>query len=402
MGAPPSDDLWHRVLAPHPVVQDLRRVLEQIYRPGFLVGGVVRDILLYRDRADFRTFDLDLVVVGDPDPVVQALEQAGYRVTKRSQFRTFRLEGPAGKLDVAMARTETYPEPAALPRVRPARSLKEDLARRDFTINSMALELFPTFGRVLDPFGGRQDLEEGWIRVLHLKSFRDDPTRAFRAVRYRVRFGFRYAPETRVLFPDARRYMARLSFERVKNELVRIAQEPEPGRVMEEVAEYGLLQAFRDTWQPEPEVLARLKDLRLQHDDEWPALLVPFVLGPEADLESLPLPRPDRQMLETLRQLLREPPPHDLAEAFDRYERVPPRWLEIAAVLAGRPVFATLALRLRQIRPCLRGNDLEALGLRGAEVGRMLREIRKQWVLGNLQSCEEEKRWVQAHLRSRP
>ncbi len=397
----PRHDLWQRVLTSHPLVRLLRHALSQLNRPGYLVGGIVRDILLFGEETEPGSFDLDVVVLGDPQAVVRVLQQQGLRVTRKSPFHTLRLEGPPGKLDLAMARTETYPEPAALPQVQPAQDLAQDLARRDFTINSMALELHPRFGHLHDPFGGAHDLQEGWIRVLHPGSFRDDPTRAFRAVRYRVRFGFRYSPETEREFDHARRYMHRLSFERVQNELQRIAQEPEPGRVMEEVAKLGLLQAYRAPWQPQPNLLKALHKVSLHGEQEWPVLLVPFLASAPEDLDSLPLKRQDRQMLETLLRILREPSPRSLAQAFDRYGRIPPRWLEIAGILKEDQILRDLAHRLREIHPCLRGNDLEALGLHGTEVGQALWEIRKQWVLGHIRSCEEEYRWIQHYLRNR-
>ena len=393
-------DLIHRVLASHPVVRVLRHALHQVQQPGFLVGGVVRDLWLYGQRADPRAFDMDLVVLGSPRPLVRTLEQQGFRVVKASPFGTFKLKGPKGSLDVAMARTETYPEPAALPKVQPAHSIEDDLARRDFTINSMALELWPEFGRHHDPFQGLRDLQEGWIRVLHEGSFRDDPTRAFRAVRYRLRFGFQYAPETVREFVHARAVMARLTFERIQSEILRIAQEPHPARCMQEVATLGLLEAYRPSWKAHPELLQRLSSVSLEPESEWPVLLVPFLFHHPGEVDRLPLKRSDRQMLRTLLQILQEPKPHDLAEAFDRYGHLPPRWLELASILTGWETLRRLGQRLREIRPCLRGDDLQNLGLQGRQVGQLLQEIRKQWVLGRIRSCEEEHRWVRQRLET--
>ena len=161
--------------------------------PVYLVGGVVRDLLLGRGVRD-----VDLVVEGDAAEFAAALgRRLGAERRSHARFATATLTlSSGGTVDVAAARTERYPSPGALPEVSTGASIEEDLARRDFTIHAMARELG---GRrlVVDPFGGRADLGGRRIRALHAASFRDDPTRMFRAVRYGNRLGFRLAPETR-------------------------------------------------------------------------------------------------------------------------------------------------------------------------------------------------------------
>src|SRR6185295_2270301 len=145
----------------------------------YLVGGVVRDLLLKREN-----WDLDLTVEGDGIAFARAVSEryrAGLAVFER--FATSRLVFPEGlMIDIATTRRESYAQPAALPDVEPA-SLNEDLYRRDFTINAMAIQLNAAqFGRLYDPYGGWQDLKAKTLRVLHTGSFRDDPTRIFRAI----------------------------------------------------------------------------------------------------------------------------------------------------------------------------------------------------------------------------
>src|SRR5262245_7821418 len=141
--------------------------------PAYLVGGAVRDLLLGRDRTD-----LDVAIEGD----VAALEGApGFVLEREGHFLTGKLQLGHSEIDIAQARAETYPGPGALPEVKPA-SIGEDLARRDFTINAMAV---PLAGKteLIDPHGGLADLSDGVLRVLHERSFIDDPTRALRAAR---------------------------------------------------------------------------------------------------------------------------------------------------------------------------------------------------------------------------
>ena len=160
--------------------------------PLYIVGGRVRDLLLERPATD-----LDLVVEGDALELVRALalDQGGEAVV-HPRFGTATYRNGTLRFDLATARTETYSRPGVLPDVRPG-PIEEDLARRDFTVNAMALRLSPPdAGTLLDRFGSRQDVEEGLIRVLHDGSFVDDPTRIMRAIRYEQRLGFQIEPST--------------------------------------------------------------------------------------------------------------------------------------------------------------------------------------------------------------
>src|SRR4029450_4381753 len=159
----------------------------------YLVGGTVRDILLGE-----QSFDVDIAVEGDAIALAQALADVlGGRGRPHQQSRpAVVLYGEGGRVDVVTARTEFYDAPAALPTVEHA-SIREDLFRRDFTMNAMAVSLKGAdLGRLVDPFGGRRDLEAKTVRVLHNLSFIDDPTRIFRGIRYENRYGLRMDEHT--------------------------------------------------------------------------------------------------------------------------------------------------------------------------------------------------------------
>src|SRR5829696_695584 len=153
-------------------VEQLSQIADRV--PAYLVGGVVRDLLLGREVAD-----LDVAIEGDSEALT---DLPGFSLERDALFLTGRLEQGDVKIDVAQTRAESYPAPGALPEVRPA-SIGEDLARRDFTVNAMA---FPLSGdrRLIDPHAGLEDLRAGTLRILHDGSFVDDPTRALRAARY--------------------------------------------------------------------------------------------------------------------------------------------------------------------------------------------------------------------------
>jgi len=197
--------------------------------PVYLVGGAVRDLLLGRDRAD-----LDLVVEGDAATLGQRL---GGEIRSHERFATATVHLNGGELDLATSRSESYARPGALPDVTPA-PLADDLARRDFTINAMAL---PIIGepKLIDPHCGLADLRMGTLRVLHQRSFVDDPTRALRAARYAARYGFSLEAHTEELLRRAD--LDTVSRDRTEAELRKLAREPRPRRGFERLRDWGLV-----------------------------------------------------------------------------------------------------------------------------------------------------------------
>jgi tRNA nucleotidyltransferase (CCA-adding enzyme) len=195
----------------------------------YLVGGAVRDLLLGRERTD-----LDIVVEGDAAALGRKL---GGEVRAHERFATATAMLDGLEVDLATARSETYPHPGALPEVRPA-AIGEDLARRDFTVNAMAV---PLMGgpELIDPHGGVRDLDQGLLRVLHERSFVDDPTRALRAARYAARYGFRLQEETEMLLRAAD--LETVSRDRVEAELRKLAAEPRARKGFDLLREWGLL-----------------------------------------------------------------------------------------------------------------------------------------------------------------
>ena len=215
----------------------------------YLVGGVVRDLLLKR-----RNLDLDLTVEGDGISFARLVADrydAGLALFER--FATARLVLPNGlKVDIASTRRESYADPAALPDVETA-SLDEDLFRRDFTINAMAIELnSANWAQVRDPYGGQRDLKARTLRVLHDHSFVDDPTRIFRAVRFAGRFGFRIEPHTGRLLARAAKtnLVARLSGPRLANEIFALMKEDRPEAALVSLRRYRLLRFLHPRLSP--------------------------------------------------------------------------------------------------------------------------------------------------------
>jgi len=202
-------------------------------------GGIVRDVLL-----GVECLDIDLVVEGDGIEMARALRQEfGGRVRVHPKFCTATVLFPGGhQVDVATARVEFYQYPAAMPQIETS-SLHQDLYRRDFTINAMAVSLNKEdFGNVMDFFGGREDLKRGLIRVLHNLSFVEDPIRLLRAVRFEKRYRMNLEPQTLKLAREAVRnkMLARVSAERIWEELKHILMEPRPEPVLSRLVKMKL------------------------------------------------------------------------------------------------------------------------------------------------------------------
>ncbi len=208
---------------------------------AYLVGGSVRDLLLGSSEVD-----LDIVVEGDAVAVAALVaEQFGATVRTPSEFLTTAVELPDGShLDLATARQEAYPASANLPQVAPA-TIVDDLWRRDFSVNAMAVRLDATGAtELLDPCHGQQDLAVGLLRVLHPRSFADDPTRIIRAVRFEQRLGFGMEAATEAMLRQALAagLLEQVSGPRVRDELVKLFGEPEPSRGLRRLDKLGALE----------------------------------------------------------------------------------------------------------------------------------------------------------------
>lgn len=232
------------VLAPAPLDEVLRTVPTIVRQTGqnvFLVGGPVRDALL-----GIPVSDVDLLVERDLDRFARALASAtGASLRHHERFMTASLSIPGGYVvDLTTARREHYPSPGALPVVEEGASVEEDLARRDFTINALALDL--TTHSLIDPHGGRDDLRRGLIRALHDQSFVDDPTRILRAVRFASRFELDLEPGTRQALDAAIAggALRTVTPRRVWREITKAYAEPRAGEVFELLASHGILSSW--------------------------------------------------------------------------------------------------------------------------------------------------------------
>ena len=203
----------------------------------YLVGGLVRDLLLNKTN-----LDLDLVVEGDAIALARKLMADNPdKITVHRRFGTAKLKFPNWSVDIATARQESYARHGALPIIKPS-SITSDLFRRDFTVNAMAIELNPgSYGRLIDLYGGRDDLKDKLIRILNDKSFIDDATRIWRSLRYEQRLGFKLEPDTLRLLKRDIPMLSSISGDRIRYELECVLKEQYPERVFSRAEELGVL-----------------------------------------------------------------------------------------------------------------------------------------------------------------
>ncbi|HVR95973.1 MAG TPA: CBS domain-containing protein, partial [Thermoanaerobaculia bacterium] len=412
---------------PEPLASRIERAAEVAREqdvPVSLVGGLVRDLLLGRENRD-----LDLVVEGDGPAFARELAgRLGGRARVHQAFLTAVIVDPAGfHVDVASARSEHYRAPAALPEVQMS-ALRQDLFRRDFTVNTLAIRLGPEpTPELIDYFGGRNDLKEKTLRVLHSLSFIDDPTRVLRGIRLELRLGFHLSPETLHLVKVAlgEGVFDRLSGSRLREELAMLLEDPALAvRGIERLDELGLLRVLHPGLELEEDARARLREARAVLDwyrleaipeppvEPWRLFLMTLAAGLDAEglaylADRLQLAGEDRRLLlgsrervEAARAVLHTQPlpPHRVAEAL-----APLAGEELLLLMAGEEETEQAWVRrylteLRRLALSVRGADLLAAGVApGPRIGQALEEVRRARLDGRI-GPEDEKDHALAFL----
>lgn len=373
----------------------------------YLVGGTIRDILLGEE-----SFDVDIAVEGDAIAFAYALaETLGGRATPHQRFGTAIVSyGDSERIDVVTTRTEFYDAPGALPAVERA-GLREDLFRRDFTINAMAVSLgTEDFGRLVDPYGGRADLETRVLRVLHNLSFIDDPTRIFRGIRYEARHGFRFEEHSARLVRGCIEMglVGDLSSSRLRDELVALLEDPGAAAGIRRLGELGADRAIHPHLRGDDEaaaLFARATALRDELGVDIPswriglASLARRMASNEAYdwLDRLTLRRRDAERIVSaiivapriVERLRTEP--LDSAQLVALADPFAPDAPLVALALEDRRELRDYFARLRNVRIEIGGGDLIEMGLaESPQVGEILGEIRRRKLNGELDGRESE------------
>lgn len=423
-----------------PVLSLVRSISQTAHEMGFVpyfVGGLVRDLLLGQSIAD-----IDMVIEGDAIALADELARAmGGRVIAHSRFGsakwllseevwsqvTNEASSKAGlppSIDFVTARTEFYTYPTALPQVEES-SIKQDLHRRDFTINTLAIRLDPDhWGELLDFYGGEQDLEAGVIRVLHSLSFVDDPTRILRAARLESRLDFQLDPRSEELIEDALPLLKRVSGDRLRHELELLFREDRPERGLCRLEELGALSEIHpdlrcnswlkqkyqflrehldlDTWRLDSEDLLFVHLALLAYRLDRPAmrLLSRRLKLKRKDADDLLLVEGLRQKLSKLTET------NQISEVYDILQAYPARVLAVNWIAADNESIPDRLYRYRTewrlVEPEISGEELKSMGLEpGPLFGELLRNLRDARLNGVVATKEEEEALVRQILASR-
>jgi tRNA nucleotidyltransferase (CCA-adding enzyme) len=405
------------------VLAEAAALAHQQHSPLWLVGGVVRDLLL----GSTTMRDLDIAVQGDSVALARALAAAldGRVLAQHQAFGTATVEfaRPAADdhepvtitLDLAATRRESYPHPAALPVVEPA-GIEQDLFRRDFSINAMALPVLVSaegvrFGNLLDPFDGRHDLAAGVLRVLHADSFVDDPTRILRGLRLAARLGFPFEPHSKTLLAEALAggSLEATSPDRVRAELCLALEEPDPAAVLQRAAAWQIIphifapleQAVASSQQADIAALAGplLRAGAITYDltmEEREALIARYRLPNDAARLLREVGKLRALLAELQRPELRNSELDHILRPFGSSALYVVGYRESG--LASQRI-QHYTQELRALSPALDGHALQQLGVPpGPRIGALLAGLRAARLDGLVTTRADEEAWVQQHI----
>ena len=403
---------------PEEIIAFLRIAGEEADAQGlrlYLVGGAVRDLLLGRPNLDF-----DLVLEGDAPRLALQLARrerlggengkGGERVTVHRQFGTAKFRRGSLNIDLVTARSETYAKPGALPTVQPG-TIWDDLLRRDFSINAMAIDLSPaSFGQLLDPHGGRSDLVyDRKVRVLHERSFIDDATRILRALRYEQRLGLELERNTERLLREHKSMLHTISGDRIRHELELILKEDRPEQILERAQALGVLQELHPSLRGNGWLAERFGEARrkaIANPALYQLLLVYHLSGEDIErliarlkivgelgrnMRKLPRLKGDFTALADLAL-----PPSSIYRLLKRY---PTAAIAACALASDSPIIRSYLERyldhLRYVKTFLDGEDLIRLGVKpGPRLGMVLETLREARLDGLVSTREEEEALV--------
>jgi tRNA nucleotidyltransferase (CCA-adding enzyme) len=399
---------------PQPLLKLVQDISRQAARQGqrvYLVGGVVRDLLLKDPslRSGPR-FDIDLVVEGDAVKLAQQVaETSQTKLLAHHRFGTAKLRHENFTLDLATARKETYAKPGALPAVTPG-TLKDDLIRRDFSINAMAISLSANdYGELIDPHQGKNDLEHRLIRILHPGSFSDDATRILRGTRYEQRLGFEFETQTARLLKRNIPMLDTISGDRIRHELELIFKEKQPELVIKRLGELGVLPRISPSLKGDGWIAEKFdKARRLKKPTQLPSLYFCLLVysfsekGIEQFLTRLNISvKLSRAMRDTLRlktslPLLNKPSlkPSEIYYLLQEYEPLAIQTNALATESSTIHRYLQLFLtKLRYVRTALDGEELKKLGISaGPEMGKILQVLHKARLDGEVRTEADERK----------
>jgi len=388
----------------------------------YFAGGVVRDYLLktLQKRKVPKIKDLDLVLQGNLENFLKEfLKKVKGESLFKSQFLTYKvkldLNGKEFLIDFITARKEIYEDVAKLPKVFPS-DFRDDILRRDFTINALLIGLsFPYKGILIDLVNGMEDLKEGLIRPLHIYSFIDDPTRIFRGIRYKVRLNFEFSKEFFLALERCfeKSALKKLSGTRLANEL-KLYLNKEPEKNLEKLLKTTFnLNIFEKAGIKTEKnffdsIVRHLKELKEElNNKEKEKFFLLSLVSPESLQNAcrLGFSEPEiekiKKHLEIIKELLEKWKKLSLWEKIKVFERIPVPYLLALSVYFPRirKDVVNFLKKYRKIKPELTGDELIKLGVNeGKEIGRLLELLRKEKIEGKVKTKEDEKNFIAQFL----
>ena len=378
----------------------------------YLVGGVVRDLLLEQTN-----LDLDLVVEGNAIELAQPLAELNQgEIITHPRFNTAKLQWNKWSIDLTTARSETYANPGALPTIKPS-SITDDLFRRDFTVNAMAMYLNPgRYGKLLDLYGGNEDLKLKLIRVLHEKSFTDDATRVWRALRYEQRLNFQMERATRQLLKRDIPMLDTISADRIRYEIECILRERYPERILHRAEELRVLVKLHPSLKGNGWLAEKFEQARRLNSPDSPSVglylaLLAYRLSNEDNENLISRLRLSKSITQILRDAISL---KAKLQSLANPELAPSRIYYLlygyslpaitANSLAGDSPVARQHIhlflnKLRYVKPVLTGNDLKRMGVTpGPDIGLILRQIHEARLDGKITTKQDEESLVNTWL----
>jgi tRNA nucleotidyltransferase (CCA-adding enzyme) len=379
----------------------------------FLVGGVVRDLFLAR-----ANFDLDLVIEGDAIKLAQELAKSSQvKLIAHHRFGTAKLNFFDFTLDIAAARRETYSRPGALPDVQPG-TVNDDLFRRDFSVNAMALCLAPErFGELIDHYHGQDDIANRLIRVLHSKSFIDDATRIFRAIRYEQRLGFTLEPKTAELLVRDAAMIRTISGDRIRHELILMLMEEFPEQALKRSGELVVLSELHPSLKGSSWLSEKFEQTRQFYklSSSYPLYLCLLIynLAPNENDQFLSRLNFPKKLSEAMRQTLQlkaqldllaktELKPSDIYQLLHGYtaQAIQTNMLAVQSEVIKQRLQLYLT-KWRYVRPLLTGEDLKEMGVpHGPKLGKILSALYEAKLNGQVRTRKGEEKLVRSWLGS--
>ncbi|NLP13311.1 MAG: CBS domain-containing protein [Clostridium sp.] len=388
----------------------------------YVVGGFVRDLIL-----GIENLDIDIVAEGDAVKFAQILaEKCSAQITKHEKFNTATLVMEDGlKIDVVTARREYYEHPAALPTVETG-TIKDDLFRRDFTVNSMAIKLNSSvFGDIVDYYGGRKDLEQGVIRILYNLSFVEDPTRIMRAIRFEQRYGFKMDEKTQYFAVKAIEtgVLDGLSQERIDFEFLAMLREKEVFAILQRMMELGLLEKIYPEIEMNGDVKWLLKSMekelfafkkRLNHDVDLDRTLI-YLMILHSNISSdnagklserLKITREYKNQVLVFvdkkdRVLSRLSGPIDISDydIYNELKELSTEALFVLCMISRDDKKDNRIIRyinyLKNIKTAVTGKDLKKLGQKpGPKFAKILEKVLEEKINGRVETYEDELLYV--------